>query len=40
MLVKVLNVGVSFTEKYGHGGGGKGSGENILRITVHCSEKK
>lgn len=35
MLVKVLlNVGVNFIEKYGCGGGGKGSGESILSINV------
>lgn len=35
MLVKVLlNVEVNFREKYGCGGGGKGSGEGILTINV------
>lgn len=35
MLVKVLlNVGLNFIEKYGCEGGGKGSGESILKINV------
>lgn len=32
--VRLLNVGVNFIEKYGCGGGGKGSGKSILRINV------